>query len=215
MTSSRIGLTLTLIIAVAAADAATPPGSHSSAVFYRCKDVRGQTHYGDSMPPECQGQDTEVVNSRGTVVNVIEGTATSAARAAQKEAEQAQQKERESAELRDKMLIETYLSVQDIERLRDQRLDLLEAQLRVSEQHLAGLKDREARLTQQVARFKPYSDKPNAPPLPDHLAEDLVNTVNGMAVDRESIEDKKAEQVQVKKRFESDIKRFKELKGIK
>jgi hypothetical protein len=213
MTSPRIGLTLLLLIASAAE--AAPPGSGSSALFYRCRDVHGQTHYGDSMPPECQGQDTEVVNSRGMVVNLIEGTTTSAARAAQKEADQARQQEKEAAKQRDKMLIETYLSVQDIERLRDQRLDLLEAQLKVSEQHLAGLKDREARLAQQVARFKPYSDKPNAPPLPDHLAEELVNTVNGMSVDRASIAEKKGEQVQVKKRFDNDIRRFKELKGIK
>lgn len=211
MTRLRIGLTLLLL--VVSTVGAAPTGS--SAIFYRCKDVHGQTHYGDSMPPECQGQDTDVVNSRGMVVNVIEGAATSTARAAQREVEQVRQKEKEVFEQRDKMLIETYLSVQDIERLRDQRLDLLEAQLKVSEQHLAGLKERETRLAQQVARFKPYSDKPNAPPLPDHLAEELVNTVNGMTVDRESIAAKKGEQVQVRKRFDSDIKRFKELRGIK
>jgi hypothetical protein len=211
MTSPRIGLTLLALFAGAAGAAPNSPSS----TFYRCKDAHGQTHYGDSVPPECMGQDTEVVNARGMVVNTIEGTATRAAHASQKEQEQTRQREKEASEQRDKMLIETYLSVQDIERLRDQRLDLLEAQIKVSEQHLAGLKDRESRLSQQVARFKPYSDKPNAPPLPDHLAEELVNTVNGMSVDRASIEEKKVEQAQVNKRFESDIKRFKELKGLR
>ena len=29
-----------------------------------------------------------------------------------------------------------------------------------------------------VQRFRPYNDSPKAPPLPDHVSEDIVNTVN-------------------------------------
>ena len=58
------------------------------------------------------------------------------------------------------MLIETYLTVEDIERLRDQRLEQLNAQYRVTEQNIANLRERQTRLEGQIARFKPYSDKP-------------------------------------------------------
>jgi hypothetical protein len=113
------------------------------------------------------------------------------------------------------MLIETYLAVDDIERLRDQRLEQLDSQYRVTELSIKNLKERQDTLQSQIARFKPYSEKPDAPALPDHLAEEMVLTVNGMRVYQEMLAKTRAEQAQMKSSFDSDIKRFKELKGIK
>ena len=183
--------------------------------FYRCKDGSGQTHYGDSLPPACVGFDTEVLNDNGMLVRLIEGERTRAARLEREAGETKVRKEREAREQRDRMLIETYLTVADIERLRDQRLELLVSQYRVTEQNIKNLRERQTRLEQQIARFKPYSDQANAPPLPDHLAEEMVNTVNGSRVYAESLTKNKQEQTEVKSNFEADIKRFKELKGIK
>jgi Domain of unknown function (DUF4124) len=183
--------------------------------FYRCKDGSGQTHYGDSLPPACTGFDTEVLNERGMLVRMIEGERTRAARLEREAVEGKARKEREVRAQRDRMLIETYLTVADIERLRDQRLELLVSQYRITEQNIKNLRERQTRLEQQIARFKPYSDQANAPPLPDHLAEEMVNTVNGSRVYAESLVKNKKEQAEVRSTFESDIKRFKELKGIK
>lgn len=190
-------------------------GSASRDAFFRCQDANGQTHYGDSMPRACAGRDTEVLNDRGMVLRVIEGEKSKAARL-EREAEEARvRKLREEAQQRDRMLIDTYLTVTDIERLRDQRMALLEAQYKVTEQSIKNLRDRQQRLQTQIARFKPYSDKPNAPPLPDHLAEEMVNTVNSMRVYEEALLSNREEQAEVKAAFDSDIKRFKELKGLK
>ena len=88
------------------------------------------------------------------------------------------------------MLIETYLTVEDIERLRDQRLELLDRTVpRDRAEHHRTCASARRGSKQQIARFKPYSDKPNAPPLPDHLAEEMVNTVNGLRVYQESLDD--------------------------
>jgi Domain of unknown function (DUF4124) len=195
----------------AAALAATP----SREAFYRCKDASGQTHYGDSKPQECEGLDTEVLNDHGMVMRVIEGTATAAARSQRDVAEKRTREERDQKLQHDHMLIETYLGVDDIERLRDQRLDQVESQFRVTELSIRNLRERQTSLQSQIARYKPYSDKPDAPALPDHLAEEMVLTVNGMNVYQEMLAKNRAEQAQIKSSFESDIKRFKELKGIK
>jgi hypothetical protein len=220
----RIALSAALLAAMLApalADAAErkKPRSSSSAntreAFYRCKDQKGQTHYADSMPVACQGVDTEVLNDNGTVLRIIEGESTRAARLQREAAEAKVAKEQESRRVRDRTLIETYLTVEDIERLRDQRLEMLTAQYRVTEQNMANLRDRQARLEGQVARFKPYSDNASAPPLPDHLAEEMVNTVNSMRVYEQSLARNREEQAQVKATFDVDIKRFKELKGIR
>jgi hypothetical protein len=183
--------------------------------FYRCKDAQGKPRLSSSMPPECQGRDTEVLNEKGSVIDVIESEQTHAVTAAREAAETQRLKERNAQLQRDRVLLETYLAVSDIERLRDQRVELLEAQLKVAEQHIDTLQGRLNELRQQSARFKPYNDAPNSPPLPEHIAEALINTVKSIAVDRETMQHKKNEQAELTASFDRDIKRFKELKTAK
>jgi len=187
----------------------------SQETFYRCKDRNGQTHYGDSMPAECEGLDTDVLNQRGMTLRVIEGEASRAARIQREAAEHQQRQEREEREQRDRMLIDTYQSVADIERLRDERLDILVSQYKVTETNIANLRERQSRLQAQIARFKPYNENPNAPPLPDHLAEEMVNTVNSLRTYQDMLTKNRAEQSEIKSSFQAQISRFKELKGLK
>lgn len=208
--------TLTIVAATFASGAAfAAQGDNTREAYFRCKDAKGQALYGDSMPVGCYGQDTEVLNAHGSVLRVIEGDQSRRARILREVNENKETRLRQEREQRDRMLLETYLSVDDIERLRDQRIELLAAQHRATEQTIANMRERQSRLEGQVARFKPYSDKPNAPPLPDHLAEEMVNTVNSLRVYRESLEKNRDEQAEVKAAFSADIQRFKELKGIR
>ena len=200
-------------VVYATTSAAQDRGSREA--FFRCKDRNGQVHYGDSMPAQCAGLDTEVLNERGMPVRLIEGEATRNARLQRELVEAKARKEKDQRELRDRTLIETYLTVEDIERLRDQRLEQLNATLRVTEQNIVSLRDRQTRLEAQIARFKPYSDKPNAPPLPENLAAEIVNTVNGLRVYQDSLNANRREQAELTESFASDIRRFKELKGIR
>ena len=191
---------------------AAAPASGREA-FYRCRTPEGQTLYGDSMPLGCQGLDTQVLNERGMPLRLIEGEKTRVARMEREAQEAAARREREIRQQRDHVLNETYLTVADIERLRDQRLDLLEGQYRLTEQNIASLRERQARIEAQITRFKPYNTKPGAPPLPDHLAEEMVNTVNGLKVYQETLTKNRLEQQQLTESFASDISRFRELKG--
>lgn len=215
MRGLRILTIVAATFASGAAFAAQKASSNNSEAYYRCKDANGQPLYGDRMPIGCQGQDTEVLNAHGMVLRVIEGDQTRETRLSREATEAKEKQQRQERVQRDRMLLETYTNVEDIERLRDQRIELLIAQRRVTEQTINNMRERQARIESQVARFKPYSDKPNAPPLPDHLAEEMVNTVNGLRVYQESLEKNQREQAEVKSTFSADIKRFKELKGIK
>ena len=61
---------------------------------------------------------------------------------------------------RDKNLLNTYVSVQEIERLRDQRLALLSDQIKVTSQFLEILNGQhEASCASTSMRFKPYSER--------------------------------------------------------
>lgn len=183
--------------------------------YYRCTDAQGNRRYADSMPFECQGQDTQVVDARGNVINVIEGTQSRALHRDRDAAEAIEQKKRNEAAQHDRMLMDTYLTTDDILRLRDQRLELLDSQIRLTRQNVAATRERQQRLQEQASRFRPYSDKPKAFPLPDHIAEELISTVNALHTYQTMEESKQAEQRELTASFDRDIKRFKELKGIK
>jgi len=206
---------ITIFAAALASASSLAAQKTSGEAYYRCKDANGQPLYGDRMPFGCQGMDTEVLNAQGMVLRVIEGDQTRAARLTREVTENKERQAKEQRQQRDRMLTETYLSVEDIERLRDQRLELLAAQYRATELTINNMKERQSRLESQISRFKPYSENPKAPPLPDHIAEEMVNTVNSLRVYQESLQKNRDEQADVKSAFTADIKRFKELKGIR
>jgi hypothetical protein len=178
---------------------------------YRCRDARGQSHFGQNIPAPCMDLDVEVLDRSGRVIRTIPGRRSLEQAAQQKAAEDAAK----ASEQRDRTLIATYLSVADIERLRDQRLELLDQQSRVTEQYIANLRERESRLMGDVQRFRPYSDDEAAPPVPDHIAEEIVNTVNGLQVYEQELAKNTAERAKLRAEFGADIARFKELRGLK
>jgi hypothetical protein len=186
------------------------PGPKGDEV-YRCRDANGRFVYGQAIPAPCMEQDVEVLDGSGRVVRVIPGRRSLEEAAARK----AQEDAIKAAAQRDRTLLATYLSVADIERLRDQRLELLEQQSRVTEQYIANLRERESRLIADVQRFRPYSDSPKASPVPDHLAEEMVNTVNGLQVYEEELVKNTTERNKLRTEFDADIARFKELKGVR
>jgi hypothetical protein len=204
-----LALTLATLVAVPvlAATAKKPSGKNGEAV-YRCKDEKGRSIMGQSIPPECMDADVDVLDKTGRVVRVIPGRRSMEQISQQK----ADAEARKAAEQRDRTLLATYLSVEDIERLRDQRVEQLEQQVLVTRQYITNLRAREARLMQDVQRYRPYSSKAGSPPLPEQLAAELVNTVNGLQVYEQELTKNMAEQQQLRAEFDADIARFRELK---
>ena len=216
----RLGVAAALLLLVCAlaagvADAAQkkPKSSGPSLTddyVYRCKSASGHSFFGQNIPPECMGADVEVLDKTGRVVRMIPGAKTLEQLTAQKAADDA----KAAAAQRDRTLLATYLTVADIERLRDQRIELLEQQNVVTRQYITNLRAREARLMESVQRFRPYSPKPNAPALPEQIASEIVNTVKGLQVYEQELTKNTAERERVAQEFAADISRFKELKGI-
>jgi hypothetical protein len=178
---------------------------------YRCRSAAGGMFVGQSIPADCMDQDVEVLDSRGRVVRTIPGRHALEEQSQEKAAQDATA----ASAQRDRTLLATYLSVADIERLRDQRIELLEQQDVVTRQYIANLRTREERLVASVQRFRPYSAKPNAPPLPEQIASEIVNTVKGLQVYEQELAKNTEERDRVAHGFADDIARFKELKGIK
>jgi len=178
--------------------------------LYKWVDEQGVTHFGDHIPPEYASQEQHVINSQGVETERIEAQRTPE----QLAAEEKKKFDAEQKASRDKNLLNTYVSVAEIERLRDQRLALVSDQIKVTGQFLEILNGRMKKLRATSQRFKPYSSDPKAPPMSDQVAEDLVRVDNDIHTQEENLREKRSEEATMSKQFESDIARFRELKGI-
>ncbi|MGI9258476.1 MAG: DUF4124 domain-containing protein [Gammaproteobacteria bacterium] len=188
----------------------------SAQTLYRWVDENGQVHYGDHVPPAYSTQDHEVLNDHGVSIRSIDGAATDE-ELAEQDRIAAEQESARLAEIRrasrDRVLLDTYLSVDEIIRLRDQRLDLLQAQISVTETYLVNLSDRLMELRQNAKRFKPYSPDPDAPAIPDNLALDMTQTADSITLYEATLARTRDQAQTLSDAFARDIERFKELTG--
>ena len=193
---------LLLALLAQAADA-NPP-------VYRWVDENGVVHFGDSIPPEFAEQEKTILNERGVTIGRIAGKATDeeiAAMLAEKEAEA----ERERARRADRALLATYLSIGEIERHRDRRVELLEAQARVSELYLANLRKRLVSLLEEASGFKPYTVDPDAPMIRPALADDIKDTKDRILTYEGRLADHKRAADALRQDFSVAINRYAEL----
>jgi hypothetical protein len=189
-----------------AARAAQPSGHK----MYKWVDDQGVTHYGDHIPPEYASQEQHVINSQGIETEHIEAQKS----ADQIAAEDQKKLDAEQRAARDRNLLNTYAAVSEIERLRDQRLDLVSDQIKVTGQFLEVLNGRLKKLRANSMHFKPYNSDPKAPPMSDQIAEDLVRVGIDIRTQEENLREKRNEEMSMTKQFDSDIARFRELRGI-
>ena len=210
-------LTTALLVCVClTANAATRDGGSKQQV-YKWTDEKGIVHYGDAVPPQYADQEKTILNSQGVQVGTIPGKRTPeqlAAEAAKRTAEEHAQQTAAQARQRDKNLLATYLTVQEIEALRDRRADILDGQARVTSAYLDQLRTRQRQLEETVQKYRPYNTAPNAPVLPERLAEDLVRSTTDIATQERNLEVKQQELARLKAQFTSDIALFRELKKI-
>lgn len=181
--------------------------------LYRWVDKDGQVHYGDSVPPEYAEHDRDILNKQGLPIAREQGLITAEEAAAQAAAEKAARDE-QKRKLRDRVLLQTYQSVRELEVLRDNRLELVDAQLTIQEQSLANLRAQRAQIQKQAARYAPANKDPKAPPLPDEITVDLERSANDIATQEANLLKRRDERESIRMTFEADIQRYKELRAV-
>ncbi len=192
-------------------------GHAAAEQLYKWVDKNGVTHYGDSVPAEYATSERHVLNEQGVTVKKLERQKTqqelvaAAAMAAEMKAKQeAIERQRE----RDRILLDTYLSVDEIAMLRDRRLMAIEAQVGVIRQYLGNLQERWEELETETRKFNfPYSETSELPPLPEDLAQLIIHTERAMAEHMQTVQTLRHEQTQIRNEFAADAERFRELKA--
>lgn len=195
------GLLMGLALPAIAQDA--PPAG----AFYCCTDSSGRRSCGDLLPPQCTGLPYKVFNRQGVLIREVGRPLTPEEKAAQAElARQAKLQEAEARERRrkDQALLETYTSVEDIDRM----------QARAESEVIAAMNAAEAKIAEAKKRRKKFENEaefyPNRP-LPPEVAKGLRDEDAEIKAQRELVDAKKRELELIKSKYAEDRRRYIEL----
>lgn len=184
----------------------------TSAKVYRWIDADGTVHYSDQIPPEQAPADRQVLNQYGVPIRTEQGAMSPAELDAEKRAAAEREAARAAAE-RDAVLLSTYLSVDEIEALRNRRVELMQGQISLTENYLVSLGDKLEKLQKEAGAFKPYSQDPEAEPIDAALAQELSDTLDSISLYEKTLLDTRIRQQRLVGEFDAAIARFKELRG--
>lgn len=186
-------------------------GEHQK--LYSWVDSNGVVHYGDRVPAEYADVEKRVLNERGVTVDVLRGKKTDEEIAEENRIAELRRQE-ELQHRADEALLATYLSVDEIIMHRDRRVELFQAQARVTELYLRNMMRRMAELREEASKYRPYSDDPNAEMIDPELAEDILVTKATIKRHQANLDRFRQDEQNIVARFDGDIDRFKSLKGL-
>ncbi len=200
-------ITVFLILAPLAA------GADEQGRVYKWVDTDGKLHYSDSVPAKYAELDKQVLNDHGVTIDRVRGKKTPEEIEADRVAAEMELQE-ELQRRADQALLATYLTVDEILMHRDRRVELFQAQSRVTELYLSNLERRLTNLRREASRYRPYTDNPDAQMIAPDLVQDIGTTQDTITRHQRNLERFQADEQQIIARFQGDINRFKALKGI-
>lgn len=178
------------------------------AQMYKWVDKDGVTRYGDRIPPEYAKQEREVLNKQGQTVKILEHEKTAAELA--EDARDAELKKQEAEQARrDRVLLDLYGSEADLHRARDEQLSSLDGNIRITEMALENTKKdldvrqkRESELTGQKK------------PVPPDLERQIKELSARVESDQVALTKRQEQRAAIAARFERDIIKWRELRGV-
>jgi hypothetical protein len=189
------------------------PAEERTQRLYRWVDAEGIVHFGDTIPAEYMDIERQVVNEHGVTIEILRAKRTEEEIAAEKRRQELAVKAAVQ-DRQDHVLLSTYLSVDEIEMHRDRRIELFQAQTRVTELYLSNLRRQLETLEREAAKFSPYSADPEAAQVDPELVGDITSTKDTIDRHQANLERFNADAQNVVSRFDGDINRFKQLKGL-
>ena len=198
LVSSLVLLALAMFVLAPAAHAAT----------YKWVDEKGVVHYTDKIPPEAINKANTQLDKQGRTVKQTEPAPTPEQRRAKAE-EDARKvqlaKEQELVDRRDRALLSTYTMESEIDLARKRALSTIDQQVTSSAAYTTQLNKRKVELEGRKAAL---GDKP----VPQVLERELSNINVELAKQVELQAAKQKEIIVVNARYDTDKKRWRELR---
>ena len=194
---------ITVLTCLIAAALALPVQAQQAGVrMYKCVDAAGKAYYSDKVNPDC-GQGVEM-NRQGVVMKKKE-----IAKPAQSPNEVvAAVKSTREQERRDRALMATYTSEEEIDAARERSLSL-------PVQGTKAIETKLDKVNQQLTELKKQADvlATQKKKLPAHLLEDVNASQKEVSALEADLAQRKAQSDSIRARYEADKQRFRELKG--
>jgi hypothetical protein len=173
----------------------------------------GVRECGAVVPPEYSQQRVEVMNERGIVVDVKEAAKTKEQLAEEARLAKLKQEElrrQEEARLRDTILLQSFTTERDLKISYDGKIGVNRDIIDITNTGTRTLKDNLNNTRTKAANYERAGEKP-----PESVLEE-INNLKRQIKDNDEFIARKEEEINVLKRqYEADLKRFRELKGIK
>ncbi|HAF45813.1 MAG: hypothetical protein A2100_03565 [Sideroxydans sp. GWF2_59_14] len=194
------------LLVAAAALCAAMVSVNAEAKLYKWVDKNGQTHYGETIPPEYANRDTKLLE-KGRVSERNDGFDVKQQQESKVDPEVA--RAAKEAKRHDEALLNTYSNEKEIDLSRDRNLLQVEARvnsyttmLKSAKESLDGLyKERDA-LTQKKRK------------IPQSLTDDITEGEALIAKRQKELDTSQKEMDGVKARYAADKQRYRELKGL-
>jgi len=175
---------------------------------YSWVDEDGNTHYGDSIPPEYRDQEQRTLRD-GLEVERLDRAPTEEEREARRQAQALAEEARRAEELqaeRDNRLLRLYGSVEEIERIRNDRVAGLRSQIRLPSANLEDLEDDLAAVEDRLDGFDERGEEP-----PERLLQRYEDLSNQVTDHQRHLLEREEQLEAVRDRFNDDIERFSEI----
>ena len=196
--------TVAIVIVLAAA-----PSAHAGIKCWTNKD--GVRECGNSVPPEYAQQETETKDKGGLTIDKSERAKTLDELEAERQQAKIDQRLAEEARkraARNRVLLDTFSSEDDLVLTRDGQIAHLESQIRLTGSHIEKLEKNLDQMIDRAAEVERRGENAS-----DEMVANIAN-VRGQIVENEDfIASKRREQEDIRVRFDTDIERFRELKG--
>lgn len=182
------------------------------AEYYRWVDKNGETQYGDQVPVEDSQHGRELVGEGGQVVEKVEPAKSPEERKRLEEERRIANLQRQKIldqEAYDRVLLATFNSVEEIENVRDERVNLIDQSIKLSKSRLRKQEKELTKLNDSRTRF---IDKDMQPP--EWISNNEAKVLKRIDAIEEYVRDRTLEKAKLKKQFDKDIKRYKELTNL-
>jgi len=188
----------------------------TAGALYKWIDENGQIRYSDRLPPSQVKKKHQQLNSQGVVLTTKEAAKTDEELAA--EAEAARKLEEENARLakikeaqdkKDRVLLLTFSSEEELGIARDNRLDVLDSVIQLIKKSINTTQ-------QQLDELRGNADASylsKGKEVPGGLAQKIEHFTRKLENRNAQLASKLAEQDKINQQYEKDVARFRELKA--
>jgi hypothetical protein len=180
--------------------------------YFKYTDERGITVLDDTVPPEYVDKGYSIVDDQGFTLQVVPPAKTAeeireAERLAGIREERLRQAEKRADQ--DRLLLQTYTEIGELEAARDKRLGAMDNLMRVAEHNLTQLRAELQKLSQEAA-----DKERQGRAVPQALLERIQDTRKQVKEAQTDMHARRAQRQQLGQRFQRDLERYRELKRM-